>query len=242
MILDRAQIQEFKDASYDEWKTDAPAHEEMEVAPPPPLEMSHEMASAPAFADDMMATPSPTSMDETVNFPPPIAAAHAAAASSGPAFDETVNFPPPIPNVSSMDETVNFPPISASTPAVDFAPMEMAPPPIMMEPVAAAPAVESEVEFTSAPRGTDAKIVVEEGLEADHIEVAATMPDPALVTDPTTMATEFATKFGVEKPSLAWRRKKKRPTSLASRSLKERSRPSPHPRPTMTLKPASPPP
>lgn len=153
MILDRAQIQEFKDASYDEWKTDAA---EMEVPPPPPLEMSNEMASAPAFADDMMGAPSPTSMDETVNFPP------------------------------------------MAAPAVDFAPVEM-PPPMMMDPVPSAPSVESEIEFTSAPRGNDAKIVVEDGLEADNIEVAAPTRDPALVTDPTTMATEFATKFGVDK-------------------------------------------
>lgn len=68
-----------------------------------------------------------------------------------------------------------------------------------MEVVPSAPAPASEIEFTSAPRGVDAKIVVEEGLEADNVDVAIPMQDPALVTDPTTMATEFATKFGVDK-------------------------------------------
>jgi CheY-like chemotaxis protein len=207
MILDRAQIQEFKDASYDEWKTDAPSVEEMEVSPPP-MEMSQEEASAPAFAD-MMGSPSATSMDETVTIPPPAKAAAAAAS-----FDETVTFPP---IASPMDETVTFPPgspmmdaaapppLDFSAPAVDFAPPAIdfaaidAPPPMMMEPVAAAPATASEVEFTSAPRGLNAKVVIESGLEADHVEVAQVMQDPALVTDPTTMATEFATKFGVEK-------------------------------------------
>ncbi|HUR36993.1 MAG TPA: response regulator [Terriglobales bacterium] len=215
MILDRAQIQEFKDASYDEWKTDAT---EMEVLPPPPMEMSSEMGSAPAFGDDMMGTPaSATAMDETVTFPPPIPAAKAASAS----FDETVNFPPAIPSFAdmnpasmdetvnfpppmaassmSMDETVNFPPPVAAAPVMDFAPMEMTSAPVTMDPLPSMPATESEVEFTSAPRGNDAQVVIEEGLEADNVEIAVTQQDPALVTDPTTMATEFVTKFGVEK-------------------------------------------
>jgi len=192
MILDRSQIQEFKDASYDEWKSDATAQEEMEVPPPPPMEMSQEMGSAPAFADDFMSAPSPTSHDETVTIPPPPKAAAAAA----PSFDETVTYPPPIPAVSSTDETVTFmaPPVPPSFEAMD------APAPIMMEPAAAvAPSTDPEVEFTSAPRGQDAKVVVEAALEADNVEVPQIMTDPSLVTDPTTMATEFATKFGVEK-------------------------------------------
>lgn len=196
MILDRAQIQEFKDASYDEWKTDAPAQEEMDVPPPPPLEMSQEMGSAPAFADDFMSAPSPTSHDETVTIPPPLKAAAAVAA---PAFDETVTYPPPIPAVSSTDETVTF--MAPPVPPV-FEAME-APAPIMMEPVApSAPSTDPEVEFTSAPRGQDAKVVVEAALEADNIEVPQILPDPSLVTDPTTMATEFATKFGTEKEDI----------------------------------------
>lgn len=193
MILDRSQIQEFKDASYDEWKSDATAQEEMEVPPPPPMEMSQEMASAPAFADDFMAAPSPTSHDETVTIPPPPKAAAAVAA---PSFDETVTYPPPIPAASSMDETVTFmaPPAPPVFEAMD------APAPIMMEPAApVAPSTDPEVEFTSAPRGQDAKVVVEAGLEADNVEVAQIAPDPSLVTDPSTMATEFATKFGTEK-------------------------------------------
>lgn len=197
MILDRAQIQEFKDASYDEWKTDAAE----EPPPPLPMQMSQEMGSAPAFADDMMGAPAAPAFDETVNYPPAIPAAPSAAA---PAFDETVNYPPAIPSSApdiSMDETVNFAPDTA--PSVDFTPMDApvmdAPPAIMMDPVPSVPQAASEIEFTSAPRGMDAKIVVEEGLEADNIDVAATMPDPALVTDASTMATEFATKFGVDK-------------------------------------------
>ncbi|HUS19975.1 MAG TPA: response regulator, partial [Terriglobales bacterium] len=196
MILDRAQIQEFKDASYDEWKTDAP---EMEVAPPP-MEMSNEMGSAPAFADDMMSAPafSAPSMDETVNFPPPLAAA------ANPSFDETVTYPPAIPNIPStdMDETVNFPPpmaAAAAAPFADFAPVEMTSTPVSLDPLPSMPASASDVEFTSAPRGTDAKVVLESGLEADNVEVVVPRQDPALVTDPTAMATEFATKFGVDK-------------------------------------------
>ncbi|MEO6119392.1 MAG: response regulator [Terriglobales bacterium] len=199
MILDRAQIQEFKDASYDEWKTDA-----AEEPPPLPMEMSQEMGSAPAFADDMMSAPAAPAFDETVNYPPAIPAAMPttpSAAAAAPAFDETVNFPPAMPSPApdiSMDETVNFPP--ASAPSLDFTPISMdAPPAIMMDPVPSVPQAASEIEFTSAPRGLDAKIVVEEGLEADNIEVAAPMQDPALVTDASTMATEFVTKFGVEK-------------------------------------------
>ncbi len=195
MILDRSQIQEFKDASYDEWKTDAA---EIEVPPPMPMEMSQEMGSAPAFTDDMMSSPAAPVFDETVNYPPPIPTS--ASASAAPAFDETVTYPPAVPTMRpdiSMDETVNFPPVAAA-PSMDFASLE-APPPIMMEVAPSAPVAESDIEFTSAPRGLDAKIVVEEGLEADNIEVAGTQQDPALVTDPDTMATEFVTKFGVDK-------------------------------------------
>ncbi|MEO5936288.1 MAG: response regulator, partial [Terriglobales bacterium] len=201
MILDRAQIQEFKDASYDEWKSDA-----AEEPPPLPMQMSQEMGSAPAFADDMMSAPAAPAFDETVNYPPAIPVAMPTTPSAAaPAFDETVNFPPTMPSAASdisMDETVNFSPSAAPSPvpSMDFAPLSMdAPPAIMMDPVPPVPQAASEIEFTSAPRGLDAKIMVEEGLEADNVEVAAAMPDPALVTDASTMATEFVTKFGVEK-------------------------------------------
>ena len=58
-----------------------------------------------------------------------------------------------------------------------------APPPTVELPKPATHAIDSEVEFTSAPRAGD---------------VAAHAKDPALVTDAAEMATAFPTRFGVE--------------------------------------------
>src|SRR4051794_2264858 len=70
MIFTAPQIQEFKDQSYAEWKTDAPDQGDPHEAPPAPsFEMSHAEASAPAFAMDMGdSAPAATSMDETVRY------------------------------------------------------------------------------------------------------------------------------------------------------------------------------
>ena len=59
-----------------------------------------------------------------------------------------------------------------------------------------------ELEATSAPKAGRVEIIREAGLEPTHgdageIHVAA---DPALLTDPTQMVSEFSTKFGVENP------------------------------------------
>jgi CheY-like chemotaxis protein len=98
MIFTPPQIEEFKDASYNDWKA-----ETAEEPPPPPLRITQEMAAAPAFLMDADATveippaPAANSFDDTVTYTAPIIAAVTAApaaAAAAPAMDLGWTFRP----------------------------------------------------------------------------------------------------------------------------------------------------
>jgi hypothetical protein len=200
MIFTPPQIEEFKDQSYHDWK----AETSEEPPPPPPLPLpriTQEMAAAPAFMMDADATveippaPAANSFDDTVTYTAPVIAAAPAAAAAAPA--PAMDFGMDFPAVAPIEAT------PTPAPAMDFgmpapAAMDFSMPPVM-EAAAAAPIDSHEVEFNSAPKAGNVKVVTESGLEADEggdeIQIKA---DPSLVTDPTEMAREFVTKFGVE--------------------------------------------
>ena len=209
MIFTPPQIEEFKDPSYNDWK----AETSEEPPPPPPLRITQEMAAAPAFMMDTDATvelspaPAANSFDDTVTYTAPVIAAPAAAAAApAPAMDFGMDFPAVAPMETSapaMDLAAAAPaaidfgmPAPVPAPAADFSmpPMVEAAPP-----AAVAVPEHHEVEFNSAPKAGHVQVVTESGLETDEgKDEIQIKPDPSLVTDPTVMATEFATKFGVE--------------------------------------------
>ncbi|MCU1283727.1 MAG: response regulator receiver protein [Acidobacteriales bacterium] len=163
MVFTAPQIQEFKDQSYADWKTDSPSDEPAAETAPAAFEMSHAEASAPAFAMDM-GTSSPTlSTDETAGFAPvPASAAmdFGSSAAAAPAFD-----------------------MSGSSPAMDFGSSAAAAPAFGME--AAAPAF--EMPTNAAASGFDLSPVESQRVEslleptAPSFEAAAVpMRDPSL--------------------------------------------------------------
>jgi CheY-like chemotaxis protein len=171
MIFTAPQIQEFKDQSYAEWKTDAPAEAEPAQAPAAAaFEMTHAEASAPAFAMDM--APSVSSFDETVNIPPvPVASA---------SFDETVGFPPSAP-------VMEFSTGAAAAPAFEL-PTTPAP---AFEVAAVMPSVDPALE-AGPGEAQGYSIPATDPALAQHVEisreefvthVSTSVPEPELVTD-----------------------------------------------------------
>ena len=169
--------EEFKDASYEEWK----AAEEPE---PKKIEMPAEMAAAPALGfDEPMAEPSP-------------APAFAAEAHAAPAFGvEAVPAFESAPAAFGMEET----------PAPSFEPsagVELTPStePLPSLEAAIASAVPAGFEPTSAQHVGDIAVP-----QAAELEVQASAgdaviaQDPALVTNADEMS-QFATKMGEEHP------------------------------------------
>ena len=122
MIFKAPQVEEFKDDSYNEWKSDASSEvAEFEAPPPPPMEMSQEAASAPAFADMMMGdpTPVPAALDETATFTqPPIPVAPEVPMAM---MDAPISMEAPV----SMEAPISMEtPISMEVPAPIEAPTE----------------------------------------------------------------------------------------------------------------------
>ncbi len=145
-------VEEFKDDSYNQWKTEAEVHDDGSTGEMPAakkaaaMEVPSEAGSAPAFmdfggADTVTATPefTSTSRDKTVLITPPNFAAMASAAAAAPAPVGEAGFaPPPVP----VEEAPSPPPASDLGFSSGFAPApaETAP--------AAAPA-EHALEFTA---------------------------------------------------------------------------------------------
>jgi CheY-like chemotaxis protein len=209
MIFQAPQVEEFKDDTYAAWKSEA--QEEMEPPAPPPMEIPQDMAAAPAFFDSEEPAPPPPppeapkkkfDPDETVSPTNP--------------FDETIGFPPPRPKQAeapAVDFGMEFPPVA---PVMEVTQVEAqsfetllattAAPELAVEshraadagPVIAGSA--PDVEFTAAPKVGDIAVAKESGLEAIETETGEPVvhKDPSLVTDPSEMAKEFTTKFGVE--------------------------------------------
>jgi CheY-like chemotaxis protein len=175
-----------------------PEPEHMPVPVPPPAAVPQEMASSPIFmvhepeevadmppAQEVAPIRSVSPTDETVEFLAPVAAVET---TSAPAADFGMEFPA-------------VPPTEASTP-IETAPAESS---ISIPPIEAAPTVEPQpeahaVEFNSAPKAGSVQVEQESALEAEEksSEESVISQDPSLVTDPTEIASEFVTKFGVE--------------------------------------------
>lgn len=178
MIFTPPNIEEFKDDSYNQWKTEAEVHEEgtgEQPASKKSFDMPAEAAAAPAFlTDDTPAETAPaaplsgTSRDKTVLITPPTFAASAAAAA--PAMEIT-----PVPPVEEM-----ITPPAASFDLPPVAPVEEIAPAVVED---APVATEHAIEFTAqAPVEVDAPII--SGFEATaHASVeVAQVQDSALVT------------------------------------------------------------
>jgi hypothetical protein len=104
------------------------------------------------------------------------------------------------PAVAPVAEVAPAPTMDFGMPApavaMDFAMPAIEPAP---EPPPASASDHHEVEFNSAPKAGPVKVVTESGLETDDGNADISIKqDPSLVTDPTEIATEFVTKFGVD--------------------------------------------
>jgi CheY-like chemotaxis protein len=171
-------VEEIKDASYEEWKSEAADEPEAQK-----MQVSDEIASAPALGfDETPSQPAP----QPVPLVEPAAPASAFAVDA-PAFGAEAN------TASAFDATpapMEWEPSSAASP-VESAPLPEAPAEI---------APPAELEFTSAPQVGEVKIE-----RAAELEVTSSTgdivvaQDPALVTNADEMS-QFATSVGVENP------------------------------------------
>ena len=171
-------VEEIKDASYEEWKSEASDEPDAQK-----MQVSDEMASAPALGFDetpSQPAPQPVPLEEP-------AAPASAFAVDAPAFGAEAD------TASAFDATpapMEWEPSSAASP-VESAPLPEAPAEI---------APPAELEFTSAPQVGEVKIE-----RASELEVTSSSgdivvaQDPALVTNADEMS-QFATSVGVENP------------------------------------------
>ncbi len=160
-----------QDATYEAWKAEAAEAELVEAAPEPArLSMSQEMGAAPALMDEMLVYPDSPHGQSVM----------AAAAAASPDFSAAKT-----QEQQSADSGLEFQPESEAIPMVEI-PMVTAP----------------GVEFTSAPKASGSSFERAPELmteEPPTAEIPITV-DPALLTDRSQMATEFATKFGEANP------------------------------------------
>jgi CheY-like chemotaxis protein len=196
MIFTPPSVEEFKDDSYNQWKTEAEVHDEVTGEMPASkksFELPAEMAGAPAFLDESVASPataaesSGTSRDKTVLITPPNFPA-ASAAAPAPAFD--MGSPPAFEAAA--------PPPSVETPA--YIPSELTHT-AAFAPASAMP--EHPIEFTAQP-AVDVNPPIESGFEATAhapVEVGQAQ-DPALVTG-TEGFDSFKTTIGSSEPAAA---------------------------------------
>ena len=206
-----AAVEEFKDASYEEWKSEA----EEEAAPPAKVEVPHEMASAPAFMDDYAeAAPPPVEAPAfAVETQPAAEAAPAFAMDAPPSpFEEHPAFamesaPAPsfgepaaaaaAPMPFEMPETaapLEMPNLEIGQTTTEMPALEM--PAIQSHFEAAPPA---EFEPTAAPLAASIEVTTAAELETTAVaspEISVGQ-DPGLVTDADEMS-HFATGFGVQ--------------------------------------------
>lgn len=195
-------VEEFKDDSYNQWKTEAEVHDDGSTGEMPAakkaaaMEVPAEAASAPAFMDfggAEAAAPAPdftsTSRDKTVLITPPNFAEMVAAAVPAPA--PAVEFTPMAPAIPGEDASAGMPAFDLGFGGGFAAPStEAAPAP------AQSPAAEHALEFTAhAPVEVNPPIIG--GFEATAhapVEVRGTQ-DPALATG-TEGFDSFKTKIG----------------------------------------------
>ena len=188
----KAPVEEFQDASYEEWKVSSPEPAAEEV-PSTAATVPDEMASAPAFGMESY---------EEAGAPPPAAAD--AQPISPPAAPRTEAITPP-PQVRSTEpitppaEVYAEPPVARATaemPASLQAAAGAVAPAVAEEPAAA----HHEIEFTSHRVDHPVDHAPAPGFEptVSQEEISAPLSrDPGLVTDAEDLS-QFVTKFGVE--------------------------------------------
>ncbi len=192
-------VEEFQDASYEEWKVSAPETPAEEAAPAPAaIAVPHEMAAAPAFGmesfEEAPAAP-PPSVADTQPIEPP-SAARTTEPITPPDLRPTEPIAPP-PEV--------FAEAPARTTAEMPAPLQAAAgaaaaPVLAEEAPTPAPAVHPEIEFTSQRAEHEVEHAPAPGFEPTVSQEQISAPsgrDSLLVTD-TDELSHFATKFGVE--------------------------------------------
>ena len=220
--LKMAPVVEEDDESYAAWKSETPEQEEAAQAVAPTMQMSAEVAAAPAFGLDEEPAPPAPAMD----FPPAFATGGSGAAAApamevapAPAFGMEMEAAPafeiPTPAESAPAFEIPTAPEPAAAPAYDLtgAATEAEPAPAFLDlsPGAeTAPAMVEEAIDISAPAELEynaAAPVEVAATTAPELETTAVAPGPetviaqdsALVTNADDMA-QFATKFGVENP------------------------------------------
>jgi hypothetical protein len=182
MIFTPPNVEEFKDDSYNQWKSEAEVHDESTGETPAAkkaIEVPAEVAAAPAFLD---AEPEPatpalaaadttgTSRDKTVLMTPPaFAASQSSAAAAAPAME----FAPAIPmedtsaGMPAFDLGASIPAFvetsPAAAPAFDMsAPVDASPAPALEMSVTPAPQIET---FTPTPTPEASAIYTESAIE-----------------------------------------------------------------------------
>lgn len=183
----KIEAEEFKDASYEEWKAEA------EEPEPKKIEMSAEVAAAPALGfDEPMSAPPPASAEELAA---PAFAIDAPVAEGVPAFGVEAPSFEATPPAFGLEEAA-APPLEASA-GLELTPSTEPLPSLDAMVMSAPPA---EFEATSAQQVGDIAIA-----QAAELEVQASAgdaviaQDPALVTDADEMS-QFVTTVGVEHP------------------------------------------
>ncbi|MBZ5647890.1 MAG: response regulator [Acidobacteriia bacterium] len=178
-------VEEFQDASYEEWKVSAPETpvEEEEVRPTEKTAVPEAMGAEPAFGMESLEGPEAATVapSDTQPIEPP------------PAVRTTAAITPPaqvVAHTPAARTTAEMPaPLQAEAAATASIVEEVAP--------AAAP---HEIEFTSAPQPVEVEHAPAPGFEPTVSQEAVSVSsgrDPSLVTDSDELS-KFATKFGVE--------------------------------------------
>lgn len=195
-----ATVEEFKDASYEEWKSEAEAEAE---ASPAKMEIPHDMAAAPALGMEEYAAPAAPAF--AVEAAQPMveeapAPAFAVESAPAPAFHEPIAEAPvaasPAPlEIPSFGSTEPFP-----TPFGIEAEQPLEAPALEMPSLGQAAEIAPPAEFepTSVAPAPDLQIATAAELEptASGSPELGIAQDPGLVTNPDEIA-QFATGFGV---------------------------------------------
>jgi CheY-like chemotaxis protein len=182
-----AALDEFKDATYEEWKSEAAEEQEA-----PKLEVSQEMAAAPALGfDEMAAEPAPSFSVDAPSF-----SSEAEPVSAHGLADPI--FAADQPSAPSLQvEVVSGSPMPWSQDDSPTASLEM---PVSLDepPAISAPA---ELEYTSAAQVGELHVEQAAELEVTAVSTPDVViaQDSALVTDPDELS-QFATSVGVEHP------------------------------------------
>ena len=174
-------LREFRDASYDEWKTKAEEHTD-EDSPKKPAPLSSEMASAPAFMDSVdEAPPVPRTTQvlekgQTATLDSPVV----------PAYSSTIQLPPakPVASASSVPDWA----MPATEPLADMPAEEMMVAPVEEEAPSRETGVGKLLSKAKTWFGGGTAEEEEQHAEPAHETVATSMKGDTKAMDPADMA------------------------------------------------------